>query len=193
MEIHIEPYKTEMAEETSGILAHAFMSNPLHIAAFGKDLFPRNKLFFLNALHLLKGTKYVAHYEKRIIGFIHWVDSEKCQFTIKEKLLFVPLAIKDLGPSAALRLGIWLSIWEKHDLEESHLHLGPIGVDPLYKGKGIGKLLMEQYCKVLDNTAKVGYLETDLPENVRFYKYFGFEIVKEIQILKVQNYLMTRA
>ena len=35
---------------------------------------------------------------------------------------------------------------------------------------------MEQYCKDLNRTGQAGYLETDRPENVQFYRRFGFEI-----------------
>jgi ribosomal protein S18 acetylase RimI-like enzyme len=36
------------------------------------------------------------------------------------------------------------------------------------------------------------YLETDKPENVRFYERFGFEVVGEEEVLGVPNWFMLR-
>ena len=51
---------------------------------------------------------------------------------------------------------------------------------------------MARYCEELDRTRTAGYLETDRPENVRFYRLFGFENGDEIAVLGVPNYLMWR-
>ena len=74
----------------------------------------------------------------------------------------------------------------------SHLHLGPIGVAPEAQGQHIGYRLMTQYCEALAESAESGYLETDRPENVGFYRRFGFETTEGIQVIGVRNYLMWR-
>ena len=51
---------------------------------------------------------------------------------------------------------------------------------------------MTLYCEDLDRTAISGYLETDRPENVSFYRRFGFEVTDEIPVLGVPNFLMQR-
>jgi hypothetical protein len=51
---------------------------------------------------------------------------------------------------------------------------------------------MDRYCEELDRTGTAGYLETDKPENARFYGHFGFETTDEIPVLGVPNYLMWR-
>jgi hypothetical protein len=52
---------------------------------------------------------------------------------------------------------------------------------------------MERYCEELDQAAAAGYLETDRPENVDFYKRFGFRVVETAPVLGVDNYFMWRA
>ena len=54
------------------------------------------------------------------------------------------------------------------------MHLGPIGVAPEAQGQGIGTALMNRYIEHLKQERSAGYLETDRPENVEFYKKFGF-------------------
>jgi len=100
--------------------------------------------------------------------------------------------IRAFGLPAALRLMSWLGAWEKRDPSERHDHLGPIGVDPEAQGQGVGWRLMERYCEQLDREAADGYLETDKPENVAFYRRFGFETTGSMPILDVTNYFMWR-
>ena len=84
-------------------------------------------------------------------------------------------------------------MWSKHDPKESHVHLGPIGVIPEAQGQRIGYRLMTRYCEALAKSAESGYLEPDRPENVAFYRRFGFETIEEIRVLGERNYLMWRA
>ena len=52
---------------------------------------------------------------------------------------------------------------------------------------------MERYCEALDRSGKAGYLETDRPENVAFYRRFGFDVTGEVPVLGVRSYFMRRA
>lgn len=191
-EVRIEPFKVEMVVEASRVLARAFVTNPLNVAAFGPNQLERSEAFFQNGLAVMKGTKLVAVQESRIVGLIHWVKSPDCQLTGFQKLKTFPAMIGGLGLGRALRLGKWLSEWERHDPHSAHLHLGPIGVDPAIQRRQIGRRLMEAYCQASDKMGLEGYLETDRPENVEFYRYFGFETVKEVPVIGVQNFLMQR-
>jgi len=191
-DIRIEPFRPDMTAEASRALARAFVTNPLHVAAFGPDRLSRNEAFFRTGLAAMKGPKLVALEGSQILGLIHSVRSPDCQFSTAEQLRMTPAMMTGFGIRSALRVGSWLSAWAKHDPNEPHSHLGPIGVDPGAQGRHIGQRLMERYCEELDRTATPGYLETDKPENVRFYGHFGFETTAEVPVLGVPNYLMWR-
>lgn len=47
-------------------------------------------------------------------------------------------------------------------------------------------------CARMDAARENAYLETDKPENVRFYRRFGFEVIGEGEVLGVANYFMLR-
>jgi predicted N-acetyltransferase YhbS len=190
--IEIELFSTEMLTEASQVLARAFLTNPLHVAAFGPDQFEKNVAFFQIGLSVMKGLRLVALDGSRILGLVHWVHAHDCQFSGFEKLMMTSSMMSSFGLRSALRVSTWLAAWAKHDPREPHIHLGPIGIDPSAQGQGIGRQLMEQYCGALERTGKAGYLETDRAENVQFYQRFGFEVTDEIQILGVKNYLMRR-
>lgn len=190
--IRIEAYRPTMTVETSRVLARAYLTNPLHVAAFGPGDFARNEAFFRTALAVLKGQMFVAVEGTRVCGFVHWVPSPHCQFSKVEKLRMTPAMVRGFGLRPALRVSRWLSAWSKHDPKEAHSHLGPIGVEPEAQGRRIGQQMMELHCDELDRTGQTSYLETDRPENVSFYGRFGFNIIGEIRALGVKNYVMWR-
>jgi len=61
-----------------------------------------------------------------------------------------------------------------------HWYLQTLGVEPAHQGKGYGSLLMEYMLEKIDNTNPLpAFLETSTEINVKFYKRFGFEVMKE--------------
>jgi len=181
-----------MLDETVMVLARAFVSNPVHVAAFGRERLDRNVAFFRIALDAMRGTKLTVVNGDRICGFVHWIDAPGCRVAALAKLAILPRMLAGVGPGAARRVLSWLSAWERHDLRSPHAHLGPIAVEPGGQRRGLGQLLMRQYCDHLDRGGVTGYLETDKAENVRFYERFGFQTSEEINVLGVRNFLMRR-
>ena len=51
------------------------------------------------------------------------------------------------GGGRSLRM---MSVWAKHDPQERHWHLGPIGVHPALQGRGVGKVLVGSFLKTVD-------------------------------------------
>lgn len=191
-DIRLEPMRPAMLDEAAGVLARAFVTNPLHVAVFGAGAMAKNVAFFRLGLAMMKGLTFVATDGSRILGVVHWVGSFGCRFSGVERLRMTPTLVRTFGPRSAIRLGTWLSAWSKHDPSVPHSHFGPIGVEPAAQGRHIGRLLMERYCEAIDRDRAPGYLETDRSENVAFYRRFGFETMREASILGVMNYLMWR-
>jgi GNAT superfamily N-acetyltransferase len=188
----IEPFTSEMTPEAARMLARAFVTNPLHVSAFGASQLAKNEAFFRTGLAAMKGTKLVALDGSRIVGLVHWVGSPGCQFSGVEKLRMMPAMLSGFGLRSAGRVGSWLGAWAKHDPAGPHVHLGPIGVAPDAQGRHIGHRLMERYCEAQDRSQASGYLETDRPENVDFYARFGFAVSDQESVLGVTNYFMRR-
>ena len=191
-QITITPLLAEQTETAIGVLARAFVTNPVHVAAFGPSNLESNNVFFRIGLVVMKGGKFVATDGSRILGVVHWVRSPACQFSAFEKLRMMPRMVSGLGLSSALKVISWVSTWSRHDPSEPHSHLGPIGVEPEAQGQRVGSTLMEKYCAELDRTGMAGYLETDRPENVEFYRRFGFVVTETAPVLAVQTYFMRR-
>jgi ribosomal protein S18 acetylase RimI-like enzyme len=190
--ITIMPLPAEQTESAIGVLARAFVTNPVHVAAFGTSALESNEVFFRLGLAVMKGEKFVATDGSRILAVAHWVRSPSCQYSAFEKLRMMPGMVSGLGLNSALEVMSWVSTWARHDPRERHVHLGPIAVEPEAQGRHVGSRLMEKYCAELDRSGLAGYLETDRPENVAFYSRFGFAVTETASVLGVENYFMRR-
>ena len=61
-----------------------------------------------------------------------------------------------------------------------HWYLQTLGVEPAHQGKGYGSLLMEYMLEKIDTSNPLPvFLETSTEINVKFYKRFEFEVMKE--------------
>lgn len=191
-DLRIEHFTSNMAGEVAALLARAFVTNPLHVAAFGPRQLGPNETFFQIGVPLMTGRKLVAVESGEILGFIHWIESPGCRPSEAEKRELAPRMLRAFGIRTGWRLRSWLTTWAAQDPSSPHVHLGPLGVLPSAQGRGIGRRLMERYCRALDQAGRTGYLETDRTETVSFYERFGFQVTAEIEVLHLPNFLMTR-
>jgi len=189
---YIAPLTTERQEEVVGALARAFVANPLHVAVFGRDAIAANEAFFRIALTTMTGEKRIVVEGTAVVGFIHWNDGPRCQLPWPKRVNVGVSMARALGVRTTRDVAAWQSAWSKHDPVDRHVHLGPIGVVPVARGRGVGGRLMELYCGELDQQATAGYLETDRTENVTFYSKFRFEEIGRTEVLGVTNYYMRR-
>jgi GNAT superfamily N-acetyltransferase len=115
-----------------------------------------------------------------------------CQPGIMEKMRVLPLVLIGNPARTLLRVLAWVGEWSRRDPSEPHWHLGPVAVEPLFQGHGIGTAMLTSFCATVDSTRAVAYLETDKGENVCFYQRFGFSVMESAELLGVPNWLMSR-
>lgn len=65
---------------------------------------------------------------------------------------------------------------------EPHWYLGVLGVDPTFQGRGLGAALLAPQHDRADAASLPCFLETQKPENLPYYRRFGYEVVDEIQV-----------
>jgi len=183
-------------EEVLDVLARGMRDNPLHVAAFGEDPERRRRSFrgLMAAAFSIRDISHtlVARREDGVIvGVCGMMPPGNCLPDFRQRLRLLPTLLS-IGPRAVGRMMRWLGVWEKHDPEERHWHLGPLVVDAHLQGMGVGSRMMQVFCAQMDAAREDTYLETDKRENVRFYERFGFEVVGEQEVLGVTNYFMLR-
>jgi len=180
------------------VVARGMRDNPIHIAAFGPDADRRAQRLarmFTVALPLIysKGTILGAFEGQTLVGIAGMVAPGHCQPSFSEKLKLMPRMIPAVGGGTFTRVGRWMGSWARHDPKEPHWHLGPVAVDAPLQRRGIGSLLMAEYCARIDREGGIGYLETDKAGNVFFYERFGFGTVATTPVLDTPNWFMRRA
>jgi GNAT superfamily N-acetyltransferase len=192
MAIVVEKYSPQALESVVTVLANAFVTSPLHVSAFGPDQLDQNRIFFRIGLrHMFVGEAYVASMDGEICGYAHFKASPYCLPPPEEIPRAMGNLLKPLG-TASPRVIQWFSRWCHLDPDEPHVHLGPIGVAPELQGQGVGSALMQRYLDHLRQDNLAGYLETDKPENVKFYEKFRFEVTREEPVIGVPTWYMWR-
>jgi len=193
--VEVRDLKAQEVPAAVAVLARGMRDNPLHVAAFGPD--PKRRLrcierTFKGVFRVFKAqTPLCALDGETIVGATGIAPAGTCQPTARQRIGMLPLMIA-MGPSTASRVGKWLKTWADHDPAEPHSHLGPLAVDAHLQGQGIGSQILDEYCRRLDDSDTVGYLETETEANVRLYERHGFEVVEEAEVIGVPNWFMRR-
>jgi len=174
------------------LAARAMHDNPMHVAAIGPDVDRRVEVMRRAYVPMLAGREVLAaRVGERVVGVAAHTPSPGCRTGIIGLVRFAPAAVR--AGAATPRLLRWLADWGRRDPGEPHSHLGPVAVDARFRGSGVGGALLARYAALLDERGQTGYLETDRPANVRFYRRFGFEVTDEALVLGVPNWFMVRA
>jgi ribosomal protein S18 acetylase RimI-like enzyme len=183
--------------EGVGVCARGMRDNPLHVAAFGPD--PERRVraltrLFASFFSIFEGQEPFGLRRDAVLVAATGVGPPGCcpnRPTAGQRLRLTPTVL-GLGPRTAARTSSWMKVWADRDPDEPHSHLGPLAVDAHLQGQGIGTVLLAEYCRRLDAAGQTGYLETDRPENVRFYERGGFEVIGEAEAIGVPNWFMRR-
>lgn len=194
-DVEIRDLERDEHEAAVGVLARAMRDNPLHVAAFGDDADGRIRSLqrmFTSLFRVMTSQSPIGAFgEAGLVGIAGIEPAGRCQASISEQLRLAPTIIA-LGPTRAKRILSWLKVWADHDPDEPHSHLGPLAVDAHLQGRGIGTRILGEYCRRLDDTAQVGYLETDKDINVRLYERHRFVVTGEAPVIGVTNWFMRR-
>src|SRR4030095_4679312 len=192
MAIVIEKFSADRLDECVAVLANAFVDNPLHRSAFGRGRIDQNRLFFRIGLrHMFVGAAFVALVDGAVSGYVQFNASPHCLPAPPQLATAVSQRVNQWG-EAVLQVIRWFTRWCHLYPEAPHVHLGPIGDTPAMQGQGVGTALMNRYVDYLKQAKSAGYLETDRPENVEFYKKFGFVVQGEEMLIGTSTWDMWR-
>jgi ribosomal protein S18 acetylase RimI-like enzyme len=177
-----------------GIVARAMHDNPLTIQVFGDD--PVGRLRAGERLHrplmrsvMDRGGLLCAEHLGAVVGVLGMATRK---LTFLETMKLVPAIFIGFSPGVMVRVGRWLSEWDRREPHEPYWHLGPVAVEPALQGQALGSALMADFCARVDERGALAYLEADKLVNVKFYRKFGFETIGEAKVIGVSNWFMAR-
>jgi GNAT superfamily N-acetyltransferase len=213
-DIELSRLRPEELSTAAGVAARGMRDNPSSRALFGDDPIHRVRALrptYQLVLASLQRPALVARRRGTIAGIAALAPPGACffrQMVARQKSLqwgsqrvgvtipHVPrqllLPLLAVGPGGLGRLSTWGEAGLTHDPAEQHQHVELVVVEAVLQGLGIGRLMMEALCREIDQSGEVSYLETDKPENVRFYEQFGFRVTDEATILETRNWYMQR-
>jgi GNAT superfamily N-acetyltransferase len=164
--------------QLSRAMARAFEHDPLH-----RWIFPAERAWARNsarsfALALEQASSLGAAFtDDQRRGAAIWHDSTRAP-TLRERFLFAAHMLPLLGLRALLVGRGFNGVAALHP-RAPHWYLYALGTDPKYQGKGIGSSLLRPMLARCDDEARPAYLEASRPENVPYYKRFGFKVAGE--------------
>ena len=135
---------------------------------------------WLEVLYLPKGEVYTNDART---GAALWAPPGRWKVPLSVQLRMVPRMVRIFGVQRlpVLLKGLAL-IEKKHPDHESHYTLGVLGTDPDRQGNGIGSALIQPVLDRCDTEGVGAYLESSKPENVPYYRRFGFEVTEEFTL-----------
>ncbi|MFI9721658.1 GNAT family N-acetyltransferase [Streptomyces sp. NPDC052396] len=172
-----KPVGTGDTTQVSTILARAFDDDPIMRRLFPDDASRPDRLgqFFGGQVDWLYGPH--GH----------------CEFTESAAALWAPPGAHDTGlpprewtepllGERAVLLEELIGLIGKHTPAEPHWYLGTLGADPAAQGQGHGAALLRSGLAKADAAGMPAYLESSKESNLGFYRHFGFEVLRELQL-----------
>ena len=182
---------TDQISQGAGVTARALRDNPTSLVVSGDPLVRLEMLHGVFA-EMLTGARVAGVMRGNcVLAVAGAVPPGHCI----DAMLPPEVRILDEPSSDATDAERFLfmgSVLAAHDLPESHWHVGPVGVEPGFQGMGLGSAAMKHLCDEFDARHRLAWLETDKPENVRFYISHGFEVVEELPMLSARDWFMRR-
>jgi GNAT superfamily N-acetyltransferase len=123
----------------------------------------------------------VAERDGRIDGVLTYADRPDCTPGARDSLAAVRIA----GPRLLTLIRDFRKVGKAHP-RTPHRHLPVLGVCPEAQGRGIGGLLMAEYCRRCDEAGLEGYLETirsadpSKRAQERLYERHGFAVAEVV-------------
>jgi ribosomal protein S18 acetylase RimI-like enzyme len=125
------------------------------------------------------GEVYLSD-DAKACAFILFPDRKKTTF--KSILWDAKLASKVIGLPRVFQVLKRESLIKQNHPKQPITYLWFIGVDPHAQGKGIGSKLLNDVISMNEKKQRPIYLETSVEKNLAWYRSFGFEIYKTLEL-----------
>jgi len=183
--------------EAIGVLARAFRDNPLNVAVIGAADAQRRLRSNLHGMRSLlpvaadHGEVLVAHSADRLAGVL--ISAPPGAYPLPASPLVQRIrCLLGQGWRVATRWGQAFDALHAHHPHAPSWYLGTLGVDPAFRGRGVGTALLARWLERVDRKGGAAYLETDVEANVAFYARAGFDLEGEIEVLGARIWRMWR-
>lgn len=172
--------------------AECYANDPVHMYAT-KSLKWRKKYdyHFMLARLMTSNREDIIYFDEQQRGLCVWRDAHNpytiFDFWLCPNWIFLAIYFK-----STIKILKAYSHLDAKVFDKNTLIISPVFVDPIHQGQGVATKLIQQG---IDDLVPQGYklgLETQNPDNVRFYEKLGFKTKKYVYFKgeKIHNYYM---
>jgi len=190
--LEVRPLTDAEVRAAGGVAARALRDNAMMSYTIPDDRLRRLQVSYETFVDRVAPGAIGALVGPFVVGVAASAPSDACVGVTTPSVLQQP---PDVAPQDAVgfeRASHVVSTMWQADPAERHVHVGPVGVEPGAQGLGIGAAMMRMLCERLDRDGELGWLETDKPENVVFYRRHGFDVAVEDRHLGFPVWFMQR-
>ena len=184
-----QPVRLDISKrkQAAAMLARAFHDDPLFQAILPEEDRRRELISWLYGKTLrycfLYGT---IHTLPSLEGAACWLPPGQTELTIgrilRSGLIGMPLR---MGPATYMRFSSYIdcsSELRRQNSADTYWYLWVLGVDPPHQGQGVGGKLIRPVLEQADASRTACYLETEVERNLTFYGRYGFRVVAEATV-----------
>lgn len=178
------------------VLGRAFHDDPVYRYAIPDprrraEVLPGLMSTMVTRLHAGMGPTDVVEAGAHVVGVAAWDDPGRVAAGPWRSLRALPGLVRALG-SRLTAFGELGAALERARPGAPHRYLFHLGTDPGWRGHGVGTALLTPRLAEADARGETVYLETR-PENVGYYRRFGFTVVGDIPFPHVPLVAMSRS
>lgn len=180
----IERAKRADIPALASMLATAFADDPfwLWLVGNGADAPQRMEKGFaaqLRHLALPHGLVYTA--ADRSAASL-WSLPSQWHLGLGQQLRVLPDFVAAVGWHRLLTVQRAINAVQRAHPAQPHYYLQVLGVSPASQGRGLGQVLLAPGLRMADQQKRPVYLETANPDNLGFYRRFGFDVLDELSL-----------
>jgi ribosomal protein S18 acetylase RimI-like enzyme len=179
--VSVAPLAGDELPAAAALLARAYRDNPLTVALIGDD--PHARLAITEAIFLARLEAMPPPLGARAGGVLGGAAGFSPPGAPGPDADLFLAALSRGGEPLIGRTGDMLAAVRRHSPAGPLWHLGPVGVDPAFQHRGIGRLLVARFCENMDAQGASATLDTDQPRNVRLYERHGFKTVHTAKVI----------
>lgn len=173
----------ERLPHAAGILARAFLDDPMMRWGLGGDLDDREDLLARTTAYFRAvnedGVREGWLWESSdATGAAVWLPPEATAAFAADDLTTRP-AVAALTDDGGIRYGRFWDWLDEHLPTRAAWYLDQIGVDPAAQGHGIGSALIRHGLEMARASGVGAFLETGNPRNVGLYERHGFRVAED--------------
>ena len=174
-------------DAVAALLARAFADDPVLTFLLGEGRERERRLIFGALCRDVAGAGLIegVRAEGRLVAAAVWLPPDAHPVPLRREARMVPswIRLATMHARAIPRLLRATPALDRLHPREPHWFLSLLGTEPDLQRGGRGAALVEHGLRRAQDAGCIVHLDTGVPENVVWYRRFGFEVADEVRLV----------